>query len=788
MMSPRRLWLLGTSSLLISGLAIAQPASAAAQDSMQQHHHHKAKTKKTARTANTKTAPAPQANVTPVTTAPAVTPTATTTTAAPAPATPVASVEAQGEEDRFTAWGHSHPQLTGTSPNPKFTASLLNTPRSISVITHEQMKLVNATSFESAMRTVPGVSFRGGDAYAVPGGNYPVIRGFGSYSNMYIDGLRDSGASQRETFDVDEIEVLKGPGSVYGGRGGLGGQINITTKKAQLGNLTSGQIGFGTAAYKRGTIDVNRQIGSSTAIRLNAMGDDGKTAGRSPAGGHKWGVAPSVSFGLGTPTRLTLGYYHLYTFGMPDYSAPYDKVTHEPLNIPRHLFLGLKDRDFERGTTNMGQIIFERDLGKNFTFRNTTQWTSTELDFLATNPQWVSSAVSNPNISLQAKSGLYHTDNAQEQAMVSGKFDTGFIHHSINTGIELSRERTQRRSFYVQDSKGNNIRAGGPCSVAYNCVSALNLSSWNPNNPWTGSYSIGEPGVPQLNTNTTSGSAYAFDTMSMFNDRLYINGGVRFDRFMTYAKQGNLGLSNNQSFVNYQAGAVYKPIKPVSVYFSYATASNPVGVEAGSDGQVALNATNSKLSPQRGKNTEVGAKADLLHGHFSVTGSLFNGKMTNAQVSNGMGGMMNAGTQRVRGAEISVAGHLTQRWDMFGGWTYLDSSVLDGGPTKANIGKRFPYTPGNSIALWSTYRILPQFKFGGGVTYMSKRYTNVNNQTWVPSYVRLDMVADYQITRTLDLQGNLQNLTNKRYYDRIYPNYARIAAGRAVTFELTYRH
>lgn len=161
-------------------------------------------------------------------------------------------------QERMTVWGKAHTQLTGISPNKKYTASLLNTPRSISVVTQEQMKLVNATSFEEAMRTVPGISFRAGDAYAVPGGNYPVIRGFGSYSNMFIDGLRDSGVTQREVFDVEEMEVLKGPGSVYGGRGGLGGQINITTKKAQLGNMVSGQIGFGTAAYKRGTIDINR--------------------------------------------------------------------------------------------------------------------------------------------------------------------------------------------------------------------------------------------------------------------------------------------------------------------------------------------------------------------------------------------------------------------------------------------------------------------------------------------------------------------------------------------------
>ncbi|MCI1437325.1 MAG: TonB-dependent siderophore receptor [Acetobacter indonesiensis] len=687
--------------------------------------------------------------------------------------------------ERWTVTAQGRARLTGISPNQKYTASLLDTPRTVSVITQAQMKLVNATSFEEAMRTVPGISFRGGDAYAIPGGNYPIIRGFGSYSNMFIDGMRDSGVSQREVFDVDQMEVLKGPASVYGGRGGLGGQINITTKKAQQGNITAAQIGFGTADYKRGTFDINRMIGNHTAVRLNAMGSDGVTAGRVPTGNHRWGVAPSVSFGLGTPTRLTLGYYHLYSDGMPDYSAPYSKITHEPLDIPRHTVLGLKNRDFERSTTDMGQVILERDLWSNFVFRNTLQWTSTQYDFLATNPQWKNTNPLDDTILLEAKSGQFHTDNFQEQAMISGKFNTGFIKHSVNFGIEVSRERSTRNELYVRDSGGNNMRNGGPCSIAYNCVSASNLGSWSSSNPWTGSYSVGEPGIAQLNTNVNTGSAYAFDTMSMLHDHLLINGGVRFDRFMTSAVQGNVGLSNNQSFINYQAGIIYKPIKPVSLYFSYATASNPIGVDAGADGQIALSKSNQSLSPQNGKNIEVGAKADLFKNRLSTTFSLFDGKMTNAQVSDGYGNMINAGTQRVRGAEISVAGSLTKRWEVFGGWTYLDSTVINGGPTHANVGKRFPYTPGNSVSFWSTYRILPKFKAGGGLTYMSKRYTNVNNQTWVPEYVRIDLVADYQFTNYLDLQENLQNLTNKRYYDKIYTNYSRIAAGRAVTFQLS---
>ena len=669
------------------------------------------------------------------------------------------------------------------SLNPKMTASLLDTPRSITVVTQEQMKLVNATSFEDAVRTVPGISFRGGDAYAVPGGNYPVIRGFGSYSNMYIDGMRDSGISSREVFDVEDIEILKGPGSVYGGRGGLGGQINITTKKAKLGNFLNAQLGFGTADYKRGTVDINRQIGSHTAFRMNAMGDDASVAGRGPIGGYKWGVAPSLSFGLGTPTRLTLGYYHMYSSDLPDYSAPYSATTHQPLAIPRNTVFALQNRDFEHSTTDMGQVILERDLWKSFVFRNTLQWTSTQYNFIATNPQWKSG--STDTILMEAKSGLFHTDNFQEQAMVSGKFNTPFIHHSVNFGIELSRERSTRSEYYVRDAQGNNLRNGGPCSVAYNCVSTGNLGAWSPYAPWNGSISIGEPGIPNLNTNLTTGSAYAFDTMSMLNDRVLINGGVRFDRFMNSTVQGDYGISNNQSFINYQAGIVYKPIHPVSLYFSYATASNPVGVNGVANGLGSVSSKNYNTAPENGQNIEVGAKADLLHERLSVTGALFMGRLTNAQVSDGFGNTVNAGTQRVRGAEINIAGALTKKWDVFGGWTYLDSTITNGGPTNANVGKRFPYTPANSVTLWTTYRILPQLRVGGGLTFMSQRYVNAANTAWVPSYTRFDLVANYQITPSLDLQANLQNLTDKLYYDRIYTNYSRIAAGRTLTFQLS---
>lgn len=194
-------------------------------------------------------------------------------------------------------------------PSYKFTAPLLDTPRSITVIPEELIRQTNATTFADALKTVPGITFLGGDAAANPSADRPVIRGFESRNSIFVDGIRDSGVQNRETFDIENITVIKGPDSVYAGRGAVGGSIDIETKMPKNENFITGSAGIGTDAYKRLTLDVNQKFAGDNAFRFNAMGFDANQAGRNNVYSKRWGVAPSVAFGLNSPTTVTLSYY-----------------------------------------------------------------------------------------------------------------------------------------------------------------------------------------------------------------------------------------------------------------------------------------------------------------------------------------------------------------------------------------------------------------------------------------------------------------------------------------------
>jgi catecholate siderophore receptor len=163
---------------------------------------------------------------------------------------------------------------TKTLPSYKFTAPLLDTPRSVTVIPEELIKQTNATTFADALKTVPGITFLGGDAAANPSADRPVIRGFESRNSIFVDGIRDSGVQNRETFDVESISVIKGPDSVYAGRGAVGGSIDIVTKTPKNEDFINGSVGLGTDSYKRVTLDANHKLGDTAAVRLNVMGHD----------------------------------------------------------------------------------------------------------------------------------------------------------------------------------------------------------------------------------------------------------------------------------------------------------------------------------------------------------------------------------------------------------------------------------------------------------------------------------------------------------------------------------
>lgn len=692
------------------------------------------------------------------------------------------------------------PTVTVTSPDEsslqapppqsyKFTAPLLDTPRSITVVPQQVLQEKNVTTLADALRTVPGITFIGGDAAANPSADRPVIRGFESRNSIFVDGMRDSGVQNREAFATESVNVIKGADSVYAGRGAVGGSVDITTKTPQKENFLNGSVGLGTADYKRATLDLNRVLNDGTAFRLNVMGHDANQAGRTDVYSRRWGIAPSISFGMDTPTTVTLSYYHLNTSDMPDFSVPF-RASGTPVASPRDVFYGLNGRDFRDGQTDTGQIRIEHRLDGNWKLRNTTQFGRTTLGYVATNPQLVAPAATSTTLSLQAKSGQYATNGIANQTELTGDATLWGLKHRVTAGLELSGEKSLYEGYLVSDAAGNNIRSGGPCTVAYNCTT---LGTWNPNNPWTGSLLLNGdmsfPG-PATHTRTNVVSAYAFDTVQL-DEKWLLSAGLRFDRFDVKAVQAGLpDLSNTSNLVNGQIGVVYKPAQALSLYASYGTSANPPGANAGLGGGTdQLTGKNQDLSPERSHNLEIGAKWDVLDRRLSLTSALFQTEKTNARVTDANGNTVNAGSQRVRGLELGVAGKLTSQWSVFGGYSYLDAITTSAGPASPSAsGLPMVMVPKNSFTLWNSYQVLPELTLGAGITAASLVYASVapTARKWIPGYARFDLSATYRVNKSMDVRLNIQNLTDKHYYSSAYPIYATWAPGRSATVTLNF--
>lgn len=694
------------------------------------------------------------------------------------------------------------------SGSNKFTAPLLDTPKSIQIIPESVIQNQAASSLTDVLRNSPGITFGAGEG-GNPQGDRPFIRGFDAQGSTFIDGMRDIGASSREVFNLEQVEVIKGSDGAYGGRGGAGGSINLISKTAKAEDFTAASLGVGTDHYYRGTVDGNFRLGETTAFRLNAMYHKADIAGRDVVDNERWGVAPTLSFGLGTPTRVTLSYYHMQTDDTPDSGIPYAYPSTRvlsngsymgvkrtgPADVSRDTFYGLTS-DYRKTKTDLGTIAVEHDITSNLTVRNMTRYTKGTQDYVLTQPDDSQGNVLNGKVWRRANTRSSSVETIANQTAIFGKFDTGFLRHSFNAGAEFSREDGKRDTLAVNRANGASCNAGIGAASNYNCTS---LYDPNPHDPWVNTLSGDRVGQPSRSRTDTK-SVYAFDTME-FNPQWSVNGGVRLDdystRFTNTPANNYAKIRRNDTLVNYQVGLIYKPIDIASVYASYATSSTPANslLGEGAESQsltpgrngVGLNAAD--LAPEKNKTYEIGTKWDVLDRRVSLTAALFRTETTNARVTQPNGDYAMAGKRQVDGVELGFSGGITPKWQVFGGYTFMKSRVKSGGPAGTDEGNEFPNTPRNSFSLWTTYALLPQVTVGGGAYYVDKQFGNTANTAYIPSYWRFDAMAGYQFSKNLNLQLNVFNVFDKKYYDRAYSaHFAGIAPGRSAILSANVRY
>ncbi|BCU65880.1 hypothetical protein F941_00468 [Acinetobacter bouvetii DSM 14964 = CIP 107468] len=697
------------------------------------------------------------------------------------------------------------------SANAKYVAPLLDTPKSVSVISKQLIEDTQVTTLSDALRTVPGITLGAGEG-GNPNGDRPFIRGYSSESSMYVDGIRSASSQNREMFAVEQVEVTKGSASALGGAGSAGGSINMISKVAKKGDFLEGSVGAGTDNYQRITLDGNKDFGNGIAARVAIMGHHNEKAGQADGAEYaRVGIAPSITFGLDTPTRATLSYYYLKSDDTPDSGVPYwtdGKAAGKPLDVKQGVYYGWLDRDFQKQENQIGTIKLEHDLADNLTISNTAVYSNSKNDYLWTQPDDSKGNIANGSVARRANSRITDTNTFTDQLALTGKFNTGSIKHSFNVGAEYSDQESDKGNYSIKDlgvttttlpNGVPNLNASNGCSGLIGAASnywCTDAYSPNSRDPWLGSISANKA-VTTTTAQTTS--VYLLDSIE-FNPQWLLDLGLRWDKFETELKTNATGakIESDTDFFSYQAGLTFKPAENGSIYASFATSANPVGVDAGDGSETAVTAVNKDLDPEESRTFEIGTKWDLFNDKLNLTAAIFRTEKQNTRISLDANTTTNGGASKVDGFELGLNGNITDKWAVSAGYTYLDSESTKNGVSCRGTtctdqtvynGNVMPNVAKNSATLWTTYQVMPQLTLGAGAIAMDKVYGDLANTKWVPGYVRYDAMARYNVNKNVDLQLNVNNLSDERYFTKAYAShYATEAEGRNAVLSVNFKY
>lgn len=656
--------------------------------------------------------------------------------------------------------------------SPRFTQPLIDTSQTVNVVPQALIEERAATTLRDVLRNVSGISMQAGEG-GTPAGDQLSMRGFSARTDIFIDNVRDLGGYTRDPFNLDQVEVVKGPSSDYSGRGSTGGSLNLVSKAPSLEPHTRAEVTGGSDAFQRYTVDSNQPLGkpgeSSSALRLNAVYHKQDVAGRDVVENERYGLAPSLAFGLGTPTETTLSLFHLAQDNVPDYGLPWVPADNVPLadfaNQPAPTdfenWYGLKDRDYDITRTTFATAQVKHRLTESAQLRNVTRWGQTDRDSIITAPRFAST----DSTDIRRSDEKYRDQRNQIITNVTDvtlDLKTGAIEHRLLLGVELVRETEDRYTKVVTGSDSPSTPLDNP----------------NPDDPYledlqrTGAISTAE---------STTTAFYVSDAIQL-SERWKLNGGLRWDHFEFEQRPDGTPLSQRtDAMFSYRAGLTYKPVREGSVYLGYGTSFNPTAeglIISSSSNQPGL----ADLEPEENRTLELGTKWELFGDKLFLNAAIFRTEKTNARTQDPDDPgdvLVLKGEQEVQGLELGAAGNLSRDWAVFAGYTLLDSEVKESRDA-SEVGNELPNTPEQSFSLWTTYDLLPALRFGAGLQHVDDRYSAVNNDRTAPSYTIYEAMIRYQVMPRLSLQLNGQNLGDKQYIDYVGGGHFIPGVGRTV--------
>jgi catecholate siderophore receptor len=683
-----------------------------------------------------------------------------------------------------------------------FTAPLINTPQTVSVIPQEVFVRQGAQNLTDVLRNTPGITFNAGENAFTSGLSNFSMRGFDATGSVFIDGARDSGNYSRDVFNLEQVEVVKGP-AADNGRGGAGGYVNLVTKtpfnfRSISGAASVGLDGYDSETRYRATADINHPFTETTAARLNLLWQTGGIPGREVTEKTAWGVAPSLAFGLGQPTQVFLSYQHAEQDDLPDWGVPAAIIEGMLRFDPaldgeqlRDSFYGISsDNDDIRSDALLGRIA--HTFASGMTISNQTRRSDTER-------QTVYTLISSYTPATQLVA-TQRQANARENTAISNltnlrySFMTGSLRHTFSGGIDYSHETSKAKRFPAQTNPG-----GAPISI------------FDPDPDRAGAPNFVATQTSEVSVQTFAG--YAYDTVE-FSPQWQLTGGVRVESYSVEIDSTTVAgapisgddYEVDRTTVGGKVGIVFKPVEQGTIYGAVGLSSLPPGSflsnpDISREGDNAfpgfatgLNSEGAKV--QRSVNYEAGVKWSFFDSFLHTNAAVFRTVRKNVAITGRDPrvtplppvALLGYGEQIVQGLELTVTGYLTDAWHVFGGMAIMEtershSELLDearqlanpadyGAETRTN-GDELAFAPNFTANLWTTYRFPFGLTVGGGVQHSGASWVGRPDDAEriiangvageLPGYTVFSAMAEYQATPNILVRLNIDNVTDELY-------------------------
>ena len=683
---------------------------------------------------------------------------------------------------------------------------LRDIPQSVTVVTERLIDDRNLDTVKEALKNTAGISF-----LAAEGGEEDIrLRGFAlqATGDLFIDGMRDPAIYDRDTFNMDRMELLRGSASMLFGRGSTGGAVNQVSKTPRLIDEHQVDVTVGSHAYRRVTGDFNLKTGDSAALRLNAMATTAKNDGTGRSLDKK-GVAATYRWGIGERDEFQASLFHLdnnngINYGIP-FITPYTGAPATDRRLlpldPANYYGAASDYNNSGGTilgfAHTHRFGHESELKTQFRygdFNRDQRSGAIRLAGAAQQPGGVAATLENfgPGTVFTRGTHLKVQDmkNLHLQSDFTNKFEALGVKHQLMAGVDYSRER--KVVFAARNAAQGGVNITKPTTTA----GTPNDGAWVDES--TRVFGVGNEYV------ATGFGAYVQDVVQVAPHWKLV-GGLRYDNLQ--GDYDSHGIPTNApgpittssyrmkvSELSQRAGVLFQPNELHSFHFSAGTSFNTSG------DAYSLGASNVDTPPEKSINIELGAKLDSADKRFTTRLALFRStKLNERNTDPDLPIVTLSGKRHVAGFEADISGRLTPKWEVFGSYMWLPVAKVDraapcpttGGCSQATIGDRVgdrpSLTPVHSGTVWTTYQLTPKLRVGGGLNFRGKQ-APTRAAFNVPSYVTADLMAEYKFDfDKIVLKANLSNITNKLYADQLYPAHYIPGAGRMLQVTASFK-